>query len=130
MQSLAAAEADQIESHLVVLAEVARGRRIRRGIDHAWNTCLSGNLDELRPFHLPFGIRRIQKQHQRRAPGDGFLHFGATLDFDELHADGTHRVVVGKAMGLLDDDLGLHPLDIRQSPDLLRILPRNAGGRP
>ena len=79
---------------------------------------LLSELDEVLVLDLPFLVVVVVEEHHRGLVADRAFEVVAGLDLDQPDAAIPDRVVVAKAMRLLDDHLGLHRREIRQRDDL------------
>ena len=99
------------------------------GVDHDRD---AARLDDRGDLLEPQAAEMLQlaEQHDHRHRlGERRVEILAGLDLDEMAADHPHRLVIGEALSLRDDDPVDHPLGERQAQHLDRIVAGDAGRR-
>ena len=87
-------------------------------------------LSDLDPFfvmNLALGVGVVKEKHQGGARIDPRFELGPVFHFDQPDADVANRVVIGKAVGLLDDHFIFHSQRVGQAACFFLVVAREAG---
>jgi hypothetical protein len=80
------------------------------------------NRDELLHTDLAIFACFVEEQQHGCVRVDSSFEFLAAFYLDETDAAVSNHVVIRKAMGLLDDDLGFHPSEVGDAADAIGVL--------
>ncbi len=125
-QELAAAVDDEIGAALQPRARPLD--MLGGGVDHDRDAARLDDRGDLLEPHARQVLLLAEQHHHRDRLFQRLVELGAGVDLDDVAADHPHRLVIGEALLLRDDDPVDHAFREGEAQHLRRIVPGDAGG--